>query len=67
MTIVGTALPLKKDSLLMHLNLIVWSQKPLIGLQEIIETRMTVIHQAMTTAPMRLGASLNVRVENTLR
>lgn len=65
-TIVETALPMRKDSVLLHLDLIVWSRYPLRGLQENIDTRMTALHKAMTTAPMMLATGLNFE-SKTLR
>ena len=64
----GTALPMKKCSVLMHFDSVyILSQNPLMGLQEKMEMRMTAIHQAMTTPCTMLAASLNLGTEKIRR
>ena len=58
----GTELPKKNSRVLMHLDGVVRSQKPRMGLQEKIETRMQATAQPATSPPTRLVAMVNPRV-----
>ena len=62
MMMFGMALPKKNFRVLMHLEGVVISQKPWIGVQENIETRRHAAPQASTKALTTLVAMMNPRV-----